>query len=121
MIMPCGDNCAYCPLHSARTDAELQRAAELWYKMGTFDTVLSVEEIKCDGCADRTACEIKKCIERHGVGKCNRCAEFPCSEIEDMLQKVEDNKTKYKEFCTDSEYALFCKAFFEKEANLKKL
>ena len=106
----------------ARTDEELQRASELWYQVGIYDTVLPVEDIKCHGCESRTGCTlgIKECHKQRGVKKCNLCPEFPCEIIDSMLQQIENNKKKWKEVCTDSEYALICKAFFEKEANLRK-
>ena len=120
LIMPCGDNCAYCPLHLAQTDEDLRRAAEIWFKLGTTKELLTAENIRCYGCETRHACSVKKCIKRRGVEKCVLCPDFPCEMISPPPEKAEEHKKKYREICTDAEYEMYCKAFFEKEANLRK-
>ena len=121
-ISLCGDDCACCPRYKAKTDDELKRAAELWYKMGWKDSIVSNEEIKCTGCASRKQCSfhLVECIKLHKIAKCNKCAEFPCDKIKTMLEASAKSKMKCKEICTPSEYAQLEKAFYHKETNLKK-
>ena len=40
-ITLCGDNCMECPRYNAHTDEELQAVAELWYKVGWRERVVS--------------------------------------------------------------------------------
>ncbi|HKM03991.1 MAG TPA: DUF3795 domain-containing protein [Lachnospiraceae bacterium] len=100
LITLCGDNCIECPRYNARGPEELQRVAELWYRVGWRETVVSNEEIQCMGCSTHKQCTYKlvECIKKHNVQKCNQCNLFPCNKISDMLEK----------------------SFFNKENNLKK-
>ena len=121
-ITLCGDNCIYCPRYNARTDDELKRVAELWYKVGWRDSVVSNEEIKCTGCSSHKQCtyQLVDCTQEQGVAKCNQCKEFPCEKISDMLKRSEAYQNKCREVCTTEEYADLEKAFFDKENNLRK-
>ncbi len=60
-ITLCGDNCIYCPRYNAKTDDELFEAAELWYRIGWRDRLVSKEEIKCDGCSSHKKMYISAC------------------------------------------------------------
>lgn len=121
-ITLCGDNCIYCPRYNAHTDDELKHVAELWYKVGWRDSVVSNEEIKCTGCSSHKQCtyQLVGCTKEHGVAKCNQCGEFPCEKISDMLKRSEAYQKKCSEVCTAEEYAALEKAFFDKENNLRK-
>lgn len=121
-ITLCGDNCIYCPRYNARTDDELKRIAELWYKVGWRDSVVSNDEIKCTGCSSHKQCtyQLVDCTKEHGVTKCNQCGKFPCVKIADMLKRSEAYQKKCREVCTAEEYAALEKAFFDKENNLRK-
>ena len=48
-ITLCGDNCTFCPRYNAKTEADLQKVAELWHRVGWRDRIVSTEEIKCTG------------------------------------------------------------------------
>lgn len=50
-ITLCGDNCIECPRYNAHSEAELKRVAELWYRVGWRDMVVTNEEITCSGCS----------------------------------------------------------------------
>ena len=50
MITLCGDNCLFCPRYNARTEAERKEVAELWHRIGWRTTVVSGDEIACNGC-----------------------------------------------------------------------
>lgn len=98
-ITLCGDNCIECPRYNAHSEQELQNVAELWYRVGWRDCVVSSEEI---------------------VDKCNQCAEFPCGKISSMLERSKEYQKRCKDVCTDAEYDMLEKAFFDKENNLRK-
>ena len=121
-ITLCGDNCMECPRYHAHTDEELQAVAELWYKVGWRERVVSKEEIACSGCSSHKQCtyQLVECTREHSVEKCNQCREFPCIKIKNMLERSSGYKRKCKEVCSEQEYITLEKAFFHKESNLKK-
>lgn len=121
-ITLCGDNCFECPRYNAHTDEELKAVAELWYKVGWKECVVSNEEIACSGCSSHKQCtyQLVECTRERGVYKCNQCNEFPCGKINAMLKRSAEYKKKCEEVCSEQEYIILEKAFFEKENNLKK-
>ncbi len=121
-ITLCGDNCIECPRYNARTEAELSKVAELWYRVGWRDRIVSNEEISCTGCSSHKQCTYKlvECTKAHNVDKCNQCTEFPCQKIEDMLERSKTYEKKCREVCSVEEYQALQNAFFNKENNLKK-
>ncbi|MEE0933718.1 MAG: DUF3795 domain-containing protein, partial [Clostridium sp.] len=80
------------------------------------------EEIACSGCSPHKKCtyQLVECTKEHSVNKCNQCNEFPCIKIKDMLERSAEYKRKCKEVCSEQEYIILEKAFFDKENNLKK-
>lgn len=122
IITLCGDSCLDCPRYNAHSAEELKEVAELWYKVGWRDSVVSNEEIQCSGCSSHKECpyQLIDCTREHNVAKCNQCAAFPCAKISNMLKRAEEYKKKCKKLCSIDEYAILEKAFFEKENNLKK-
>ena len=121
-ISLCGDNCLECPRYLAKSDEELHQTAELWYKVGWRDTVVSNDEIRCVGCSSHKSCTygLVECTRAHAVEKCNRCAKFPCEKIRAMLKRSAEYREKCREICTAEEYSRLERAFFYKENNLKK-
>ncbi len=121
-ITLCGDNCVKCPRYNAHTANELRSVAELWYRVGWRSTIVSNDEIRCDGCNSSKKCiyMLVECTKEHNVNKCNECMDFPCAKVEDMLKRSAEYKQKCKELCTEQEYKFLCDAFFNKENNLKK-
>lgn len=122
IITMCGDNCLACPRYLAHTDDELHAVAQLWHKVGWRDCVVTNDEIACAGCSSHKSCTygLVECIRIHGVEKCNQCGEFPCGKINAMLERTAEYQRNCKKVCTAQEYAMLEKAFFSKEANLKK-
>ncbi len=122
MITLCGDNCIECPRYIAQTDEELRKVAELWYRVGWRDTIVSTDEIRCTGCSSHKQCtyHLVECTKEHNVSKCNQCSQFPCDKISDMLKCSEEYQEKCSEVCSKQEYEMLSKAFFDKENNLKK-
>lgn len=120
-ITLCSDNCLYCPRYLAKTNEELRRVSELWYKIGWRDTIVSTDEICCSGCSSHKQCtyHLVDCVKEHGVTKCNQCSRFPCEKVDDMLKRSADYKKKCQEVCSEEEYEMLKKSFFNKEENLK--
>lgn len=121
-ITLCGNNCLECPRYNAHSGEELQKAAELWFRIGWRETIVSNEEIACSGCSSHKECTYRlvECTKSHNVEKCNKCREFPCGKISDMLERSEKYESKCREVCSDEELEMLTKAFFNKENNLKK-
>ena len=121
-ITLCGDNCIECPRYNAHSEEELQNVAELWYRVGWRDYIVSNEEIRCEGCSSHKTCtyHLVECTKEHNVVKCNQCAEFPCERISNMLERSKEYQKRCKEVCSDVEYDMLEKAFFDKESNLRK-
>lgn len=121
-ITLCGDNCIECPRYNANSDEELKKVAELWYRVGWRNSIVSNKEIGCLGCSSHKQCtyHLVECIKKHNVEKCNQCNEFPCQKILDMLIRSKEYQEKCMEVCTEQEYASLEKAFFDKENNLRK-
>ena len=121
-IMPCGDDCFACPRYTATTNEELQYVAELWYKVGYTDTIVSTEIIKCTGCSSNKSCEygLLDCIKERNIRKCNQCSDFPCDKINKMLEKSKEYDARSRKACSEKEYLILKKAFYEKEINLQK-
>lgn len=104
------------------SEKELQNAAQLWYRVGWRDCVVSSEEIRCEGCSSHKQCiyHLVECTKEHNVDKCNQCEEFPCGKISSMLERSKEYQKRCKDVCTDAEYDMLEKAFFDKENNLRK-
>lgn len=121
-ITLCGDNCIACPRYNAHSKEELEQVAELWYRVGWRDRIVSADEIACGGCSSHKQCTygLVACIKEHQVSKCNQCVEFPCDKIAGMLEQSKKYQSKCEEVCSQKEYEQLEKAFFDKENNLKK-
>lgn len=116
-ITLCGDNCIECPRYNAHSDEELKRVAELWYRVGWRNSIVSNKEISCSGCSSHKQCtyNLVECIKEHNVEKCSQCSEFPCLKISDMLKRSEEYQKKCMEVCTAQEYNSLAKAFLIKK------
>lgn len=122
IITLCGDNCTYCPRYTAKTEEELNKVAELWYRIGWCNTIVSAEQIKCFGCHSHKVCtyNLVDCVKENDVQKCNQCSKYPCNKISDMLERTDEYKKVCLAKCQEAEYATLAKAFFEKGINLGK-
>lgn len=100
-ITLCGDNCLMCPRYNAKSDEELKKVAELWYRLGLRNTVVSNEEISCLGCSSHKQCTYRlvECIKEHKVNKCNQCSNYPCEKIDYMLTRTEEFNRNCKTKC----------------------
>ena len=112
-ITLCGDNCCKCPRYLAKTNGELEKVAELWFRIGWRDRIVPIEEIRCAGCTSHKQCTycLVDCVKENHVEKCNQCPRFPCEKITDLLRRSEKYEEKCKAVCTDEEYRMLKSAF----------
>ena len=120
-IAACGNDCAACPRHLPRTEAELVHTAELWAKIGYRDRVVSSAEIGCTGCKADNWCRygIVGCVASKGVAHCGRCAQYPCAKLEACFEATEGFRTACVSACTPEEWRILETAFYEKRKNLE--
>lgn len=122
----CGDNCNLCPRYigtiNNNIDA-LKEAAEIWYKIGWRDRVLSTEEMKCLGCSSVKGCKysIKECCKDRQIDNCGYCIEIPCSKLKEIFEKNKRNEKISKSLLTKEEYDMLNAAFFMKKEYLNKV
>lgn len=120
IISACGNDCSQCPRFSPKTDNELLNTAILWHKIGYRDHVVTNDEISCTGCKKENWCryEIISCTSKKNIHNCGECKEYPCVKISTAFEKTKEFEPKCKDICTDEEYVVMSKAFFEKKKNL---
>lgn len=118
----CGDDCAVCTRHLAKTDEELHRTALFWYQVGWRDRVVSNDEIRCRGCGTRQSCAfmLLPCLQEKGLDQCSECSEHPCDKIRRTLAQSAEKEAQCRKACpNDRMFAMLKRAFYEKEKNLQ--
>lgn len=121
-IAVCGNNCRECPRYTATASgdpSELETVAALWHEMGFRDTVVSPDEISCNGCDSSSPCVhgVRQCAEKRGIDSCGLCSDYPCILVEEMFEKAIEHKAICKEQW-GLHYSVFKRAFFNKKENL---
>lgn len=125
IIAACGNDCSECPRFNApgyeKSSEQLHQTAVLWQKMGYRDTVVSNEEISCSGCKPNNWCRygIAKCVAGKGIENCGECSDYPCFRFLECLKVTASFEPSCRKVCSEEEYRVLNKAFFEKELNLK--
>ncbi len=121
-ISLCGNDCLKCPRYLAKTEDELNAVAELWYRVGWRDSILTAEEMRCGGCSSHKSCTYRlvDCAAEHGVEKCRLCPEFPCQRIDDMLRRSDAGRARCLEVCTPDEFRRLEESSFQKWKNLNR-
>ena len=125
IIAACGNDCASCPRYNApgfeKTPEQLHDTALLWQKIGYRETVVPNEEISCQGCRPENWCRynIAACVSSREIRNCGECDLFPCDNFKSCLEVTKSFEPACRKACTDEEYAVLSKAFFQKEENLK--
>ena len=122
----CGDDCNYCPRYIGTINNDedmLNRAAEIWYKMGWRDKILSPDEMKCYGCLFIRNCVygIKECCGRKKIDNCGYCSEMPCRKLTEALRKIKEFKDISKSTLSEEEFDMLKAAFYMKEEYLNKI
>lgn len=120
IISACGNDCSVCPRYYTNSDKKLLRTAELWHQIGYRDRVVSIDEIRCDGCKPENWCryEIIKCVTSNEIANCGQCETYPCKKINETFDKTMTFESNCKKYCTNQEFEIMKKAFFEKRENL---
>lgn len=124
IIAACGNDCSACPRYIkepyTKNKAQLAHTAELWYKIGYRDHVVTDKEISCTGCSEDNWCRYKvvRCTKDRGIENCGQCPEYPCDNIKECFEITKSFEPFCKQVCTDEEFGLLRRAFFEKEKNL---
>ena len=85
------------------------------------EPIVSNEEISCTGCKEDNWCRYKviECTTDKQIENCGQCSQFPCDNIRECFEVTKSFEPFCKQACTEEEYVLISKAFFEKEKNLK--
>lgn len=120
----CGNDCESCPRYTATQSGDensLREVAVLWKSVGWRANVVRADEIACHGCQSVDWCRhgLRECAGEHGVLSCGHCREYPCSKVEEMLERTLAHVEICREVCTPDDFAVLEKAFFQKEKNLE--
>lgn len=123
-ISACGNDCKSCPRYIATQSGdpeELEMVAELWYRCGWREKVVSVKDIVCKGCHKTSTCRynIIECVAEKKVANCGLCLEYPCDKINQAFETTDKFERTIDEVCTRLEVNNLKKAFFHKRENLK--
>lgn len=120
LISACGNDCNQCPRHLPKSEDELRRTAELWYKIGYRDRIVSTEEISCSGCTVHNWCRygIISCGTSKGIATCGDCLEYPCHKITECFSVTTSYESECVKHCSPDEFQQLKKASFEKQKNL---
>jgi len=126
IIAACGNDCAMCPRYNVepykKSEEELSKTAELWFKIGYRDHLVSNREIECHGCKPGNWCRYKviDCTDRLRIDSCGQCYKYPCDTIKECFEVTASFTPSCRAACTDEEYDIMKSAFFEKEKNLNE-
>jgi hypothetical protein len=125
-IAACGDVCAECPRFLATISGDpdqLASVAELWFRVGFRNRIVSNEEIQCTGCSKTKVCvhNITNCIHLAGKETCGECDFFPCQRMDSIFERSKRFNTLCAEKCSKDEYNQLCKAFFRKKQILQEI
>ena len=84
---------------------------------------VSNEEISCTGCKAENWCRYKvvECCSGKGIATCAECEDYPCRNMKECFEVTASFEPKCRQVCTEDEYDMLKKAFFEKEKNLNGL
>ena len=92
-------------------------------KIGYRDHVVSNEEISCTGCNAENWCRYKvvECCSGKRIATWAECENFPCKSMKECFEVTASFEHGCRQACTEDEYEMLKKAFFEKEENLNGL
>ena len=121
----CGNDCAVCPRYTATQSSDvmkLNEVAKLWNQLGWRDTIVSSEEIICNGCSSSNFCRygIQPCATENAVDNCGKCQNYPCNLTFKSFEQTEIYAESVRRKCSDEEYQCLKIAFFSKKKNLDK-
>lgn len=122
----CGDDCNFC-LRFVGTirnnENELEKAAEIWFKLGWSDTILPAHEMRCLGCASTKGCfyGVKECCEERKINNCGCCPEYICEKLEDVFKRTRQYEEKSKLIFKNDVHEVLKKAFYRKKEYLDNI
>lgn len=125
IMAACGNDCAACPRYNVppyeKTEEQLCHTAELWFRIGYRDHIMSADEISCYGCSPQNWCRYRtvKCCQEKEIAHCGKCGAYPCGNLRDCFAVTESFIPNAQKACTEEEFEQLRKAFFEKEKNLE--
>lgn len=101
----------------------LMKVAELWYRLGWRDTIVSPKEISCNGCSASNFCRygIQQCASTKEIDNCGMCSSFPCDLNLKSFEAAKIFSESIKGKCDDQDYQRCYEAFFLKRENLEKV
>ncbi len=122
----CGDDCNYCPRYTGTINDDkgaLKKTAEIWYRMGWRNRILSPDEMKCYGCLSVKDCTygIKECCGEKEIINCGYCTEMPCGKLRKMFNRNKKYKEISRALLAEEEYEIFNTAFWMKGDRLKRI
>jgi Protein of unknown function (DUF3795) len=122
----CGNVCSECNRYIATRNndiTELEKAAELWFRLGFRDKIVAPEELKCEGCSKEIDCayKINNCEHLAGKNNCGECDIYPCDRLNSIFEKTDKFARICRKKCSDSEYLQLEKAFFNKRTILNDI
>jgi len=125
-ISICGDVCSECPRYIATRSndiGELEKVAELWFRVGFRDSVVSAGEMQCNGCNRQKPCGygLNRCEQSGKGNNCGECPSFPCAKVDAVLEKTDRVAEECKTKCSATEYESLRRAFFGKREILTKI
>ena len=98
LIAYCGFNCSTCDIYLATQKNSSEERKKIAQKLkGLLSLNLMPDDINCNGCiTDETklfslckTCKIKRCVKIKDLKNCGYCVEFPCKEIDFILNHSE--------------------------------
>lgn len=125
IIAACGNDCSACPRYTKepyeKSEGELRHTAELWFKIGYRDHIVTNEEIACTGCKTDNWCRyhVVKCVNEKHMDHCGQCRQYPCDNIKECFKVTKSFEPLCKKVCNNEEYKMMKRAFFEKRENLE--
>jgi hypothetical protein len=125
-IAYCGDVCTECPRYIAtqnKDNAEFVKIAELWFRLGFRERIVSAGELKCNGCSKDLECAhlINTCEHLKDKYNCGECDLFPCDKLNAAFQKSEKINKLCKAKCTALEFEKLSRAFLMKRQILSEI
>lgn len=107
LIAYCGLVCTECPAYIATQDGDPEKLSELAREWSSEELPLAAQDCLCSGCRGDGLlasfvgqCEIRNCALGRGVATCGHCADYPCSRLEESLQRIPQTKAVLDEIAS---------------------